>query len=136
MGTDVYRLRDHLLKFQRGILSHSCVTWDMSCSTVLGLLCCTVRFMMCQTFLAGDCRQPSSTPRHFYYKTCLCKRCSMQFNIVFLKYIMSSLKKQKRASGGNICFCKTCIKLSVLMVPFDAFRGSPCTQSCYQSVVR
>lgn len=33
---------------------HSCLMWDFSCSTVWGLLCHLLRFIMCQTFPKGN----------------------------------------------------------------------------------
>ena len=41
-------------KFVGGILSHSCLMYNFSCSTVQGLSCRILRFILCHTFSMGD----------------------------------------------------------------------------------
>ena len=40
--------------FESRILYHSCLMYDFSCSTVRGLRCCVLHFIMCHTFWMGD----------------------------------------------------------------------------------
>ena len=40
--------------FESRILYHSCLMYDLSCSTVRGHHCCVLHFIMCHTFWRGD----------------------------------------------------------------------------------
>ena len=57
--------------FVGGILSHSCLMYDLGCSTVRGFRCCILCFIN-HTFSMGDgsgCRQASLVPVLFYYES-------------------------------------------------------------------
>ena len=59
-----------LWTFRREMMSHSCLTYDFRCSTVLGLLCCVLLLMMHQMFTVVQRFGPQADhePKLFYYE--------------------------------------------------------------------
>uniref|UniRef100_A0A6Q2Y3D4 Cadherin domain-containing protein n=1 Tax=Esox lucius TaxID=8010 RepID=A0A6Q2Y3D4_ESOLU len=65
--------------FVSEVFSYSCFIEDFRCSTVWGLLCCILRFIMLQWVTGLDCRQAYTT------ELCCCNTLRMLFGIVLLK---------------------------------------------------
>jgi len=105
--------------FSDGILSHSCLMYSLSCSTVRGLRCRILRFIMCHTFSMGD----RSGPHTGQGST---RTLLLQSHAVVTHaecgLALSCWNKQVRPwkrhrLDGSICCSKTCMYLSALMVP-------------------
>ncbi len=104
-----------------GMLSHSCLIQASSCSTVLGLLCRIFLFMMRQMFSMGEISGLQAG--HFSTRILLLRSHDVVIDAVcglaLSCWKMQGLPWKRRRLDGSICYSRTWIYLSALMVPFQ-----------------
>ncbi len=107
--------------FERGMLSHSCLTYDSSCSTVLGLLCQIFCFMIGQMFSTSE--RSGLQAGQFSTRTLQLQSHAVVMDAVWglaLSYWnMQGLPWKRRCSDGSKCCSKTSMYFSALKVPFQ-----------------
>ena len=105
--------------FSGGILSHSCLMYSLSCSTVRDLHCCILHFIMLHTFSMGDRSGlqagQSSTCTLLLWSHAVVTRA--ECGLALSCWNKQGRPWKRRCLDGNICCSKTCMYLSALMVP-------------------
>ena len=107
------------LSFSCGILSHSCLMNRFSCSTVRGLLCRILRFIMRHTFSMGD-RSGLQAGQGRTWTLLL--RSHAVVTRAECGLALSCWNKQgrpwkRRCLDGSICCSKICMYFSAFMLP-------------------
>ena len=105
--------------FVGGILSHSCLMYSFSCSTVRGLRCRILRFIMRHTFSMGDRSGlqagQSSTRTLLLRSHAVVKRA--ECGLALSCWNKQGRPWKRHCLDGSMCCSKTCMYISALMVP-------------------
>ena len=109
LGTD----DTNFWSFVSGILCHSCLIYDFSCSTVRGLRCRILRFVMCHTFSRGDRswlqagQSSTCTLLLWSHAGVTCAECGLALSC----WNKQGCPWRRRCLDGSICCFKICTYL-------------------------
>ena len=105
--------------FVGGNLYHSCLIYDFSCSTVRGLRCRILCFIMGRPFSMGDRsglqagQSSTCTLLLWSHAVVTCAECGLALSC----WNKQGCPWRRRCLDSSICCSKTCMYLSAFMVP-------------------